>query len=89
MTGDGHPERIYSAQRARVLARLTRQERLSVGDAEEWVARWEAEAEAETKEHPRESTGFWGEAWRWIADQRTGTKTDMGAQGDDGQVFGG
>jgi hypothetical protein len=32
--------------------------------------------------------GFWATAWEWIAVQRA-PKTDMGAEGDDGQVVGG
>jgi hypothetical protein len=90
MTLRGEPELIYRAQRAKIFNRLRDAERLDELDAEQWIARWEREAEAMGRE--RGSQGFWDEAWTWIEAQRhppKADKTDMGAEGDDGQVFGG
>lgn len=89
MSRRGDPERIYQAQRAGMFARLVTAERLDQLDADHWIARWEREAEAIGR--LRGSTGFWDDAWRWIEDQRKPDepKTDMSAEGDDGQVFGG
>jgi hypothetical protein len=82
----GDPERIYQAQRAGIFARLTQSERVSELDAEHWISRWEREAESGGL--ARNAVGFWDTGWDWIAEQRA-TKTDMSAEGDDGQVYGG
>jgi hypothetical protein len=94
MTRSQHPDRIYAAQRAGVLGRLTGNERLSEREAERLITLWEREAERNARE--RGSTRYWDEAWTWIEAQRRPPtdaaepdKTDMGAVGDDGQVFGG
>ena len=82
----GDQERVYQAQRAGIFARLTQQERLGKLAAEDWIKRWEDHAEAEGLS--RSTVNFWDAAWEWIAEQRE-PKRDMGAQGDDGQVYGG
>jgi hypothetical protein len=82
----GDPERIYQAQRAGIFARLTPSERVDELDAEHWITRWERHAEAEGLS--RSLVGFWDTGWLCIAEQRA-TKTDMNAEGDDGQVYGG
>ena len=90
MTRRGDPDRTYQAQRAGVLARLTQNERVEELDAEHWIARWEREAEATGR--ARGSSRYWDDGWDWIASQRADPnvpKTDMSAEGDDGQVFGG
>ncbi len=59
-------------------------------DAEHLLARWEREAEAIGRS--RSAASYWDDAWHWIEDQRNPpevVKTDMSAEGDDGQVFGG
>jgi hypothetical protein len=61
------PRKIYETQRAGVFMRLAQNERLSEGDAEEWLARWEAEAEASG--HSRGSADYWDAAWRWVLAQ--------------------
>jgi hypothetical protein len=81
----GDPERIYQAQRAGILARLTQNERVGEVQAEDWISRWERHAEAEGIAHGH---AFWDAAWDWIAEQRA-PKRDMGAESDDGQVYGG
>lgn len=83
-------ERIYQAQRVGVFARLTTQEQVNELEAEHLIAQWEHEAEAagRAKGSPR----YWDDAWTWIEDKRkppTIDKTDMSAEGDDGQVYGG
>ena len=95
MTRSRHPDRIYAAQRAGVIARLTRSERVSETEAERLVSGWEHDAERADRQH--DSIGYWDDAWRWIEEQRKrrvddgelADKTDMSAVGDDGQVFGG
>lgn len=89
MTRSRNPERIYAAQRAGVVARLARNERVSEPEAERLVAAWEHEAELAGCQ--RGSIGYWDDAWAWIEAQRkpSADKTDMSAVGDDGQVFGG
>jgi hypothetical protein len=95
MTRSRNPDRIYAAQRAGVIARLTRNERVNETEAERLVELWEAEAERTGRE--RSSMRYWDEAWAWIEAQRNppagenepADKTDMSAVGDDGQVFGG
>ena len=83
----GAAARIYAAQRAGIFNRLRDAERMDELDAEHWIARWERHvAEAELV---LDGGVFWDEAWRWIEAQRHPTKTDMGAEGDDGQAFGG
>jgi hypothetical protein len=57
MTRRGDPGRIYQAQRAGVLMRLTRSERVSELEAEHLIARWEREAEATDRK--RGSPGYW------------------------------
>lgn len=69
VTRRGDPERIYSAQRAGIYMRLTRNERVSDLDAEHLIARWEREAEAAGQ--ARDSAGYWDDGWDWIAAQRT------------------
>lgn len=68
----GDPERIYAAQRAGILARLTQQERVNAQAAERWIAAWERHAEAIGLH--RGIVGFWDYGWEWIragrADQR-------------------
>ncbi len=83
----GDPELIYRAQRAGIFARLRDEVRMDELDAEQWLAAWEHEAEATGRE--RGSTGYWDEAWDWIETQRNSPKTDMNAEGEDGQVYGG
>lgn len=86
MTRRGDPERIYQAQRAGILGRLTQSERVSAQDAERWISAWERHAEAIGLH--RGVLGFWDSGWEWIAEQRA-PKRDMGAESDDGQVYGG
>ncbi|MGZ8438510.1 MAG: hypothetical protein ACXWXR_08220 [Candidatus Limnocylindrales bacterium] len=86
MSRRGDPERIYQAQRAGIFARLTQGERLNALQAEDWISRWERHAEAEGLS--RSTVGFWDAAWEWIAGERA-PKRDMGAEADDGQVYGG
>jgi hypothetical protein len=81
----GDPDRIYRAQRAGIFARLTQGERLSQLEAEHWISAWERHADAEGIAH---GNAFWDAAWEWITEQRA-PKRDMGAAGDDGQVYGG
>jgi hypothetical protein len=76
MTHGGDPERSYQAQRAGIFARLNRQEHVNELQAEHLIVRWEREAEAAGR--PRGSLHYWKV-----------DKTDMNAEGDDGQVFGG
>lgn len=81
------PERIYASHRAGIFRRLVDEQRVNELDAEHWIATWEPEAATTgVKAHGH---GFWNAGWRWIESQRNAQKTDMGAQGDDGQVFGG
>jgi hypothetical protein len=90
MTRRGDPVRICQAQRTGVLMRLTRSERVNELEAEHLIARWEREAEAIGRS--RSSVDYWDDAWHWIEDQRHPpkvVKTDMDAQGEDGQVYGG
>lgn len=82
----GDPERIYRAQRAGLLMRLTQGEHVNAVAAEDWLTRWEVHAEAEGLS--RSTVGFWDQGWDWIAEQRA-PKQDMGAEADDGQVYGG
>jgi hypothetical protein len=89
----GDQERIHEAHRAGMFARLTQNERIDDLDAEHWISRWEREAES--KGLARTTVGFWTTGWDWIAEQRgsarsdDATKTDMSADGDYGQVYGG
>jgi hypothetical protein len=64
----GDPERIYQAQRAGILARLTQQERVNPQAAERWVVAWEGHAE-EIGLY-RAVVGFWDLGWEWIASSR-------------------
>jgi hypothetical protein len=82
----GDPERIYQAQRAGVFARLTQNERVHELDAEHWISAWERHADGQGIE--RRGHSFWDAGWAWISEQRA-PKTDMSAEGDDGQGFGG
>lgn len=68
MSRRGDPDRIYQAQRAGVFRRLVDEGRVNELDAEHWIARWERVAPE--LGHPRGSTGYWDEAWRWIAGER-------------------
>ncbi len=90
MPRPGDPKLIYLAQRAGILNRLRDEARMDEIDSEYWITRWEREAEATGRK--RGSRGYWDDAWRWIEERRHPqkvVKTDMGAEGDDGQVFGG
>jgi hypothetical protein len=95
MTRSRNPDRIYAAQRAGVIARLIRNERVAETEAERLVALWEGEADKTGR--PRGSVRYWDDAWPWIEAKRRppadedapADKTDMSAVGDDGQVFGG
>lgn len=95
MTRSRNPDRIYAAQRAGVIARLIRSERVGETEAERLVALWEREAEETGR--LRGSLRYWDDAWVWITAKRKpqgdedapADKTDMSAVGDDGQVFGG
>jgi hypothetical protein len=67
MTRRGDPEKIYLAQRRDLHApRVGR----TAGqlDAEDWITRWEREAEANGPAVG--SQGYWDAAWRWIEVQR-------------------
>ena len=59
------PARIYSAQRAYVVARLAEQKRIGPERAEAIVLDWEAAAERRGIQ--RHSEEFWREAEIWIA----------------------
>jgi hypothetical protein len=95
MTRSSQSGRIYAAQRAGMLGRLTRNERVGEREAERLIALWEREAERIGRQ--RGSTHYWDDGWAWIDAQRRrpadaadrADKTDMNAVGDDGQVFGG
>ena len=70
--------------------RLRDVERMDELDAEDWITRWEHEAEGLGRS--RSSPSYWDDAWLWIEDQRRPTKVDkrdMSAEGEDGQVHGG
>lgn len=64
----GDPEPIYQAKRAGIFARLTRQGRVDGRDAEQWISRWEREAER--RGLPRTMVEFWDQGWDWITEQR-------------------
>lgn len=64
----GDPERIYQAQRAGVLMRLTQGEHVNAQVAERWIAAWERHAE--TFGLHRGVVGFWDHGWAWITEQR-------------------
>jgi hypothetical protein len=88
------PERIYQARRAALFANLTQTRVIDELDAEHLIAAWERSDKAQALDRLR--SAFWDAAYRWIAEQRSrvggtddATKTDMGAEGDDGQVYGG
>jgi hypothetical protein len=66
--GRGDPERTYQAQRAGIFVRLTQQGRVTGRDAEQWISRWEHEAEG--RGLSRRVVGFWDQGWDWIAEQR-------------------
>jgi hypothetical protein len=87
VTRRGKQEAIYQAQRAGVFHRLVDNERLSQVEAGEWIARWEHEAEISGTK--RGSRMYWALAWDWIEGQRNPPTTEMDAEGDDGQVYGG
>lgn len=95
MTRSRNADRIFAAQRAGVIARLIRNERVGETEAEGLVALWEREAEETGR--LRGSVRYWDDAWAWITAKREpqadedapADKTDMSAVGDDGQVFGG
>jgi len=89
VTRSRNQTRIYSAQRAGMLARLIRNERVGELEAERLIAVWEQAAAEAGRD--RASNAYWDDAWTWIEAQRRkpADKTDMSAAGDDGQVFGG
>jgi hypothetical protein len=89
MTRSRNPSRIYAAQRAGVLARLIRNERVGELEADRLIALWERSADEAGRD--RGSNTYWDDAWTWIDEERRrpADKTDMSAVGDDGQVFGG
>lgn len=90
MTRRADPELIYQAQRVGLFRRLVDAERVTELEAEHWIARWEREAEAINRS--RNSPGFWDDGWRWIEQQgrpSDAPMTDMDAEGDDGQIYGG
>ena len=62
------PERLHAARRAATMQRLMSEGELPA-EAEAWIGRWEAVADAEGR--PRDG-GYWEEAWGWIAAQRNG-----------------
>ena len=64
----GDPERIYRSQRDGILARLTGESGDNERDAEQWLTRWEREAEL--RDLSRSTIGFWDQGWEWIAEQR-------------------
>ena len=66
--GRSGAESSYELQRADVFRRLVHDERFGLLDAEHWLRAWEAKAEEIGR--PRDSTGYWEEAWRWIMGQR-------------------
>jgi hypothetical protein len=78
------PERIFEAGRVAIRNRL-------IGDglrdvtADDWIARWEGHAARDGV--PRDGR-YWEAGWNWISEQRA-PKRDMGAESDDGQVYGG
>lgn len=65
--GRGDHQRIYEAQRAAISARLTEQLHVTERDAEQWIERWEHEAEA--RGLPSSTVGFWDQGWEWMAEQ--------------------
>lgn len=67
-TRRGDPERVYDSQRVGIVARLTQQTGVDGRDAEQWVNRWEREAER--RGLSRSMIGFWDQGWEWIAEQR-------------------
>ena len=78
------PGRTYHAGRAAIRSRLIDDGLLEV-TADEWIARWEAHAAQEGIERDGR---YWETGWIWISEQRA-PKRDMGAESDDGQVYGG
>jgi hypothetical protein len=56
------PERIDAARRAAVLSRLTGHG-MSVERAQDWIARWEAQAARDGVER---GSGFWDAGVSWI-----------------------
>lgn len=93
MTRRADPEGIYQARRAAELRRLADDGRLGDVEAEHWIGQWESEAA--TLGLDRHTQRFWEEGDRWIAEQRrrgpgaVEPKSDMSAEADDGQVYGG
>ena len=77
-------ERIYQAGRATIRNRLIGDGLLEV-TAEDWIARWEAHA---TQDGLQRDGHYWESGWKWISEQRA-PKRDMGAEAEDGQVYGG
>ena len=63
------PERIYSAKRAGLMARLEHAHHLSEERAEAVMASWEAEASKRGLVH--EMPAYWSQADDWIADHLT------------------
>jgi hypothetical protein len=56
----GDPELIYRAQRAGILMRLTRSERVNELDTEHLIPQWEREAEATGRS--RTESSYWDDA---------------------------
>jgi hypothetical protein len=87
----GDPHRIYAAHRYGLFRRLVDAERIDALEAEHLIARWEREAEIIGTD--RTDRHYWATAWDWITEQRKPREdppsTDMDAEGDDGQVYGG
>lgn len=87
LTRRGYQKANYQAQRAGLFHRLVKNGRLSQVEAEDLIARWEREADISGTK--RGSRMYWAIAWDWIEGQRNPPTTEMDAQGDDGQVYGG
>jgi hypothetical protein len=93
MSRRADPEGVYRARRAAVLRGLVDVSRLEERAAEAWIDRWEREAS--TLGLDRHTQRFWDEGDRWIGEQRRRgpvppePKSDMNAEADDGQVYGG
>ena len=84
MARPADPERIYQAGRAGIRNRLIGAGLREV-TADDWIARWVAHA----RQHGVARDGrYWDSGWNWICEQRA-PQRDMGAEGEDGQVYGG
>jgi hypothetical protein len=85
------PRLVYEAQKAHLHRRLVDEVRIDELEASHWIEHWERHAA--TADVAKGGDVFWEEGWHWITTARGARKgspkTDMGAEGDDGQVFGG